>query len=694
MQILRRRGYLFLGVFLGVMGCTAIGTFLIPTRYRGEFQILVAQAPNLDQDKAGLSGGADDQTQVALLGSPTLLQAVSADLVKTDPDLNPEILQAGLVIRQQDQTRVLEVSYRAADPQQIKRVLDTLAKHYLEVGKQQQRAIFDQGLQFIEAKLPPLEAKLQTLRQALEQFQQRHGFADPQIQGQEVANLIQAIEKQHQEAQVQLREAQALATGLQEQLGYESEEVLAVVNLTESERYQDLLDQIRAVETTLATDLTRFKEDAPVIQVLREKRQNLLVLLEQEAAQLNTNPRQVSNLSSLATNLGQQLVNTENRIRMLQIRLEALAQVRAELEETLVGLPPLAREFANLQQQLQTATHSLDLLSNTREQLQLEAAQAVLPWRIIAQPQLPSRPVIPNWPLNLGLGAGAGLMLGLGVVWWVEKGDRPFYSPLDLQANIHLPLLGIIPHQTQQALETSEGQRTPLLANHDLSLGEVQPFVLTSPLLEAFRVLHANLCLLATRKQVGSLVITSALSGDGKSTVALNLAKTAASLGQRVLLIDGDLRRPQVHQDLALENLQGLTTLVTTAIDPAQVIQRVMFRTGAIASTLDVLTAGPLPLDATKLLASTQMVDLMQAFHASYDLVIYDTPAIMGLVDARLLAARTDGLILVVGLDQTDNVVLRQTLDSLEAASIPIIGMVANGLRAGGDRQADWQPLS
>jgi capsular exopolysaccharide synthesis family protein len=160
----------------------------------------------------------------------------------------------------------------------------------------------------------------------------------------------------------------------------------------------------------------------------------------------------------------------------------------------------------------------------------------------------------------------------------------------------------------------------------------------------------------------------------GKSTTAIYLAQAAAALGQRVLLVDADLRLPQLHNRLELDNVYGLSTIISSDLDFERVVQ-----TSLLDSNLSILTSGQVPPDPTKLLSSRKMQNLMEQFKAVYDLIIYDMPPILGLADVKLLALRTDGVVMVVGLDKTKTSAITQALEALKPSSIQILGAVANG---------------
>jgi capsular exopolysaccharide synthesis family protein len=176
-------------------------------------------------------------------------------------------------------------------------------------------------------------------------------------------------------------------------------------------------------------------------------------------------------------------------------------------------------------------------------------------------------------------------------------------------------------------------------------------------------------------------VVSSAEPGDGKSTVSTNLAQAAAAMGQRVLLIDADLRRPQVHHRLGIENGQGLSNILATGLALEEAIQQV-----PQWENLSVITAGDIPPDPTRLLASKRMQLLIEELRHKgwFDLIIYDTPPVLGFADGRILAAATAGIILVARISKTDRSALKNCVDELKLAQVPLLGMVANGVTRSG----------
>jgi len=195
--------------------------------------------------------------------------------------------------------------------------------------------------------------------------------------------------------------------------------------------------------------------------------------------------------------------------------------------------------------------------------------------------------------------------------------------------------------------------------------------------LEAFYTLDANLRLLGSDSPIRSVTITSTSPAGGKSTIAAHLAMASATMGRRVLIIDTDLRRPQVHKWFGIANMQGLSNAITSDLDWRAVVQPF-----AQDLNLSILTSGPMPPSPGRLLSSNKMRQIIKQATQEYDLVICDAPPLI-FADSKLTAAHTDGILIVVGIGKTDRVEALRALEDLRTTSqVPVLGLVANGVKA------------
>jgi capsular exopolysaccharide synthesis family protein len=255
------------------------------------------------------------------------------------------------------------------------------------------------------------------------------------------------------------------------------------------------------------------------------------------------------------------------------------------------------------------------------------------------------------------LGGILGLLLGTGAALVIDKLNNVFYTSSEIKEATKLPMLGVVPLK----IELAKTQKQYAHQASNISFFEV------------FRSLYTNILLLGSDKPIRSLVISSPGEGEGKSTVAVQLALAAAAMGQRVLLVDANLRCPILHSRVRLMNIQGLTDVISQDLNWNNVIER-----SPLEENLHVMTPGPIPPDSVRLLASRKMQHLMEELEVGFDLVIYDAPPLVGFADAYLLAANTNGLVLVAGLAKIKRSLLSQALEEIQISGTPLLGMVAN----------------
>jgi capsular exopolysaccharide synthesis family protein len=286
----------------------------------------------------------------------------------------------------------------------------------------------------------------------------------------------------------------------------------------------------------------------------------------------------------------------------------------------------------------------------------LGSSRAPLKVTVVDDAPFPATPDSPDPLRNLGLAAIVGLLLGLGLAIVRESLDSSVKSPEDVAAVANLPVMGNIAYDPK-------ADKRPLLTAME---GR-------APQVEAFRVLRTNMQFVDVDHDSKVFTITSSVSGEGKSTVAANLAITLAQAGQRVLLMEGDLRRPRLHEFFGLEPSVGLTTVLLGKVRLEQAVQP------TAVPGLAVLNSGALPPNPSELLQSESMSDLLlDARTGGYDAIIVDAPPLLPVTDAALLAAQSDGALLVVRHGRTSRDQLRIAMERLQAVGGRPVGVVLN----------------
>ncbi|MGD2207578.1 MAG: polysaccharide biosynthesis tyrosine autokinase [Anaerolineae bacterium] len=357
--------------------------------------------------------------------------------------------------------------------------------------------------------------------------------------------------------------------------------------------------------------------------------------------------------TSLAAEMDQvqaSIRETENTIQALQAEGEGADQ----------------NELARLQDQLTQYRNNYSALLRSYSEISLAEANSGDTITVVSRAVRPMAPIRPRVMMNTLLAAVVGGMLAVGVAFLAEYLDDTVKAPEDLQ----LANLNTIAAIQQMSLD-GRGDTAALLTVSD-------PRSLVS---EAYRTLRTNLQFSSPDEPLRSLVVTSAVATEGKTTTSANLAVVMAQAGKRVVLVDGDLRRPSIHKLFGVSNRTGLTTALVEDLDGFnEHLQKTEIE------NLRVLTAGPIPPNPQELLGSQRMQDLLHRLREDADIVVVDTPPTLVVSDANVLATLTDGVLMVVNTSHTRRAAVQQAVEGLRKVDANLVGGVLNMVDTRGGR--------
>ncbi len=569
--------------------------------------------------------------------------------------------------------RVL-VTYQDASEAQAARVTDLLMESMVEQSRQFNTQQLNRIVTNLNEILPKVDRELRQAEQNLQQYVQREGTA---IQTAESGSLLGALtgnQQQQREIRLQVAGVESQIQSLQSRLGLTPDQAYTASALSADPIIADLRIKIYAAEQQKQVLLKTLRPDHPTMVDLQNQLDSYDQLLQQRvtevigggqiAAPLQATAaiRQASSLDPARQNLASTLVALQTQRETLQQQFNNLQQAEQELRREYASVPNKQLEQQRLQQQVTLRQTYYDQIQARLADARLAQEETVGSLVVVqsAQAQLVPQTGLSSLVILL-VGSGVGVLVGAGLVLLLGSLDSTFYTLEDIQGALRqeeVPLLGVVP------LLPEEDERLPVL---DAAV---------SPYLESYERLRSTLRRVGGGKALKVMLMTSTVSGEGKSVTAYNLAIASARAGKRTLLIEADLRSPSQAQSLKI------------AIDSESIMEPLRYYGNLsdcirlvpeIENLYVVPSAGP-QRHAAAILESSEMRRLLEDARGRFDLVILDTPSLSRCNDALLLEPYTDGMAVVTRPGYTEEGLLTETVRELvESKDIRFLGVIING---------------
>lgn len=661
-RIIRIRKTVIIAVFLLVVITATLVTFILPESFVSTARI------KLERDKSDieeLSGKAGFnpydpyfiQTEFEVIQSELILGRVIKEL-----DLNAEwgkkyndgqnlktpealtLLRGRLNLRPVRNTMLIDIQVYGENPAEAAKLANTTAESYKKFRLEQGRLLTGGGLDSLEIKLKELDEQINKTKEDLTKLRSTLAISDiddarggPQI-------LIEG----------------------------EQYRKLAQTRMDREDNYMSRKQQYDSVLSLSATNAKALREVLPRLQPDPT--------LSELLSMLNAADQRAKSLSIDVGPKNPELERIIGQQKLLNEKIDLAVAGSLKAMETLVDVAK--KDLDNLVESVEKArladskklTESqpyfvkkkdLEDLSDMRRILKRRMAVTDIDMNlpknaqvIIVETAKPGlKPVRPNKPLNIILGVVIGLVVGVGLAFFIEYLDTSVKTIDDVERTLQSPVLGVIPQNVGLLIE--EGAE--------------------SPHAEAYRVLRTNLMFARKDDKLNTAAVVSAGAGEGKSTTVLNLATVFAQSGQRVVIVDSDLRRPTLHKLLRSSNNLGLTNYLLKQNTLEEVIQRTNL------PTLDLLASGKLPSSSLGILSSGQMKELISELKQRYDFVFFDSPPIMGVSDASILASAVDMTIQVIQYRRYPQPMNVRAKQLIEKVGGHLVGIVLNNINMSQD---------
>ncbi|MFP4336367.1 MAG: GumC family protein [Halothece sp.] len=667
---LKRRWFYAVLVFASTVGLAAAYSLQQEPIYQAKARLLHQGNDSESISLPGLDGNPRRESklenQIEIIKSSSIAEQVidQLDLRNDEGEvLTSGSLLSNLTVEPLRDTDILEISYDSPNPEEAAQVVNEVIKAYRESNIKINRAQATAEREFIEGQLPEIQEELEGEEEQLRQFKEENNVIALSEEAGSTVNILSELDQQIIQAQASLDDSRTRIEQLTQRLGLPPERAMVASSLSESEAVQDVLKEYQELEAELAEKRSRYQPDHPVIKSLEENRAALASLLEERVnnvLQEELPAEEISGdfnlqLSSMKIDLVQDLVDAEINYSAQRSKIEGLREEQQQYKNRKDTFPKLEQRQQRLQRQLETSQSTYEALLERLQQVRIQENQKQGNARIVEAASIPNNPISPQIMLNLALGGILGAMLGIATALIIDARDRTLKTVQEIKDRLGYTLLGSIPLLGKQA---------SMLPMQD------QP---RSAVSEAFRMLQANLKFSQVDEKLKVIVLTSAVPNEGKSTVTANLGLALAELGNRVLIVDADMRRPSQHQVWEEPNSVGLSNVLVDQSDISTVAKEVH-------PNLELLTAGAPPPNPIALLESQRLADLLDKCSQAYDYVLIDTPPIAVGADAALLGKLAQGTLLVVRPSVADLTSVDNTKEMLQRSGQPVLGMVINGV--------------
>ncbi|MCB9478707.1 MAG: polysaccharide biosynthesis tyrosine autokinase [Deltaproteobacteria bacterium] len=540
-----------------------------------------------------------------------------------------------------DKTQILRIYFRHPKPQVAREVVNAIINTYTRRNIDENAREARETLKFIEGQRELVQSKLSESEGNLRDYKAEHGIMSL---SEEATTVIQQYSKfAVEQANIQIEKQHYASILAAVKAGSEADFGLPSINLENSvlSNMSLTLAELQAKRQELLADLTPSHPDVMAID-----------------AQIHEVKAKIADVLS-------------STITTLSAREKKLAGVLDEIGESLRGLPDKERDLAELVRARQVNSEIYTFLLQKREEARITEASTIGNIRTIDDAELPLQPISPNTRLNMMLGFVAGILLGIAVAFFLEFIDDSLKSTDEVERFVRQPIYGVIPRIPESKVIEDPDLPSPASANL------VTAHSPKSPISEAFRTLRTNIHFAHPGQPTTEILITSASPSEGKSTIVANLALTIANTGKKTLIVDCDLRKPNVHNFFELSRDPGLTTIVTGEKPWKDVVLPTQIE------NLFVIPSGPIPPNPTELLESQAMRDLVDDFRANFDMILIDSPPVVPVTDAAILSSYVKNTLMVVELGRSRASVVNRAIDLLGKVNTKLLGLVTNNISTG-----------
>lgn len=657
-RVIRSRKEIILAVMLLVVVTGVLYTMSLPRMYQAQARIQVREdvldVPVFEREFAGGWNPFFLRTQYEIIQSRPILTAVAANLdlarvwgEKLNNDKTPlskdetyQTLLRAVRVEQFRDTSLIAINATRESPEEAARIANEIATVYRDQRLSVKRNELKRGIDAIRSEVEKQRERVNLQEKEVERLRKELGVSmlssgGPAGTGYRVDKLrLQQMEADRIASRVDMIYRKARMEQLESMTSVELMESASTI--AQDQEIMTIRRQLVDTDVSLRLMLETYGEKHPDVLRTMAGRDELQKKME-------------SAVNGLRRGMKTEYEVSLARYEALETELKSAreADIAAEGEKFL--------PFTKAERDVELERSVLQAMEARVRQEAIKLEVPSTPVELIdpAEPPPPNRPVSPNVPMGVTISFIVGLVIGVGLAFFIEYLDTSVKTVDDVERYLGLPVIGVIPQKVRPMIEDGPD----------------------SPYAEAYRVLRTNLLFANKGVPGGAFALTSGGVGEGKSTTLFNLAYVCAAIGDKVLIVDSDLRRPVQHTILGMQNRFGLTNVLMRDVPIEETIKPV-----PNVPNLHFLPSGKLPRSSVDVLNSQRMRELIKNLKARYDYVFFDSPPVVGVSDASILASEVDGVMLVVQYRKYPRVMSLRAKRMVENVGGKLVGVVLNNI--------------
>jgi Mrp family chromosome partitioning ATPase len=687
-------------ILLGFVGIV-INYVVMKATYESTAKLLVEPKAKLvvftgERNAGNMPPSLDIETYVKMLKSHRVGEAAAHILHEKDKKQpSAEAIQKEgvdlvdlVIVETEEDTGIIKVSVQSKNAEQCTDIANAYVKAFVVISEEMTKSSLDELESFVQKQLVQAQAQLQDRSQKIKEFQDKiledHDTTNPDLQETELDQLIRQLERERMVASIDQKAIEVRLRGFRQLLN-QYDDVLTMGtmdspgwdNLSFTD-YRDIDEQLRALELERITLKEKFVEGHPKLEEVDSK----IALLENNKRRIVSNFVQGRQINSQRYEQVRDSVDEMDvELALASAKLERINQSLEETHAKMTIVPGIKKLKMDLERDLAVAESLKTMLEEQLIQIQLQRVERPSKVQVLDPAIKPDEPISPQRERNVAIAIVIGLLLGVGVAFLLEEMEETVRTSDDVKNYLNLPVLGSIPYSAETINKL------------------ITDVPLKSPIAEAYRRLSFFTQLFCLDPPIKSLLITSCKSDEGKSTTLANMAISMAQEGTKVLIIDTDLRRPMLHRMFGIDNSLGLSSILTGELE-AEIAVSDMSVSGRLPKEsfmevvvdrliqptnikgLSVIPSGPLPANSIELLRGERMLSFLRTVEKKADIVIFDSPPSIHVIDAVVMAQILDGVLMVINSGRIDREEALQVKYMIESTKTPIIGVALNNIEA------------